>query len=50
MSNRDETRVSVQEFRAKLADWLKRARAGERVVVCRDGMPVAELLPYRRNV
>ena len=39
----DETTVGVAEFGSHLGEYLERAKAGERIVVCEDGKPVAEL-------
>ena len=35
--------VGIRELRAALATWIRRAQAGERVVITADGSPVAEL-------
>lgn len=37
--------VAVSALRAELADWVKRARDGEEVVVTERGTPVARLVP-----
>ena len=37
--------VAVTQLRAQLAEWLKRAQAGEEVVVTDRGVPVARLVP-----
>ncbi|MFE0752605.1 type II toxin-antitoxin system Phd/YefM family antitoxin [Inquilinus sp. NPDC058860] len=39
-------RVSMHEAKARLSKLAKRARAGERVVIERDGTPWVELRPY----
>jgi prevent-host-death family protein len=36
--------VAVSSLRAELADWIKRARSGEEVVVTERGTPVARLV------
>lgn len=36
-------KVNVFEVKAKLSEYLDRAAAGERVVICRHNRPVAEL-------
>lgn len=36
-------RVGIREFRAKLSDYLDRAKNGEVVVITERGKPVAEL-------
>ena len=41
----DDTSVSVREFRANLADYLRRANAGETITVTRAGRVDAELGP-----
>jgi len=38
-------RVGIREFRANLAVFLRRAQAGERVVLTVDGSPVAAVGP-----
>lgn len=39
------TRVNIAEAKAKLSQLLDRALAGEEVVICRSGRPVARLSP-----
>lgn len=36
-------KVNVFEVKAKLSEYLNRAAAGERIVICRHNRPVAEL-------
>jgi prevent-host-death family protein len=36
--------VAVSDLRARLSEWLERARGGEEVVVTERGVPVARLL------
>ena len=36
--------IGVREFRGKLSDYLRRARAGERFVVMSRGEPMVEIL------
>ena len=36
-------KVNVFEIKAKLSEYLDRAAAGERIVICRHNKPVAEL-------
>jgi len=36
--------VSVSEVDAKLAELLKTVEGGETVTICREGVPVAELV------
>jgi prevent-host-death family protein len=40
-----ETRVSVGQLKARLSEYLRRARAGEAVVVTDRGKPIARLSP-----
>lgn len=37
--------VAISTFRADLARWIERARAGEEIVVTDRGTPVARLVP-----
>jgi prevent-host-death family protein len=37
--------VGIRELRADLSRWVKRARAGEEIVVTDRGKPVARLVP-----
>ena len=39
------SRVGVRELRANLADLLRRAERGERIVVMSNGAPIAQLGP-----
>ena len=39
------TKVNSAEAKAKLAEYLDRALAGERIVICRHNEPVVELRP-----
>jgi prevent-host-death family protein len=39
--------VNVHEAKARLSHLLERVRRGERVVVCKRNVPVAELVPLR---
>jgi prevent-host-death family protein len=36
--------VAVTELRARLSDWLERARAGQDVIITDRGIPVARLV------
>ena len=38
-------KVNIFEVKAKLSEYLDRAAAGERIVICRHNTPVAELRP-----
>ena len=40
-------RINVHEAKARLSEYLARAEAGERVVICRRNVPVAELSAVR---
>ncbi len=44
------TRASVAELKAKLSEYLARAKAGEEVVVTERGRPVAKLVPVNGEV
>ncbi|UVK44806.1 type II toxin-antitoxin system prevent-host-death family antitoxin [Mesorhizobium sp. AR07] len=37
--------VSITEARARLSELVRRAKAGEEIVITRRGKPVARLLP-----
>jgi prevent-host-death family protein len=41
------TSVGVHEAKTNLSDLLRRAEAGEDVVICRGTQPVARLVPVR---
>ena len=43
-------RVSVSEAKAQLTEMVKRAEAGEEVVLTRHGLEVAQIVPRRRVV
>jgi prevent-host-death family protein len=42
--------VTAAEAKAGLSDLLRRAQAGEEIVVTRNGEPVAKLVPIRPRV
>jgi prevent-host-death family protein len=44
------TIVSAAEAKATLSDLLRRAEAGEEILVARNGHPVARLSPVRHRV
>lgn len=44
------TVVSAAEAKATLSDLLRRAEAGEEILVARNGQPVARLSPVRPRV
>jgi prevent-host-death family protein len=39
-------KTNVAEIKARLSEYLDRALAGERIVICRHNKPVAELRPF----
>ena len=41
--NMGTVKINVAEVKAKLSEYLDRAQAGERIVICRHNTPVAEL-------
>jgi prevent-host-death family protein len=41
------TSVGVHEAKTTLSELLRRAEAGEDVVICRGSVPVARLVPVR---
>lgn len=45
-----ETRVSVATLKARLSEYLRRAKAGEAVVVTDRGTPVARLGPLEGEI
>ena len=40
-----KTRVKIADLKAHLSEYVKRARAGEQIIVCDRETPVAELSP-----
>jgi prevent-host-death family protein len=38
-------KVNVAEIKSKLSEYLERALAGERIVICRHNAPIVELRP-----
>jgi prevent-host-death family protein len=40
-------RVNVYEAKNRLSKLLQEVEAGRRVVICRNSVPVAELVPHR---
>ncbi len=42
--------INIHEAKTQLSKLLQSVEAGERVTICRDGKPVAELVPIRRGV
>lgn len=41
--------VNIGEAKTRLSELLRAMRAGERVIIARDGKPEAELVPAERN-
>jgi prevent-host-death family protein len=41
--------VSIKEAKNKLSELVRRAEAGEKVVITRDGKPVAELSDFKEK-
>jgi len=41
--------VSVRDLKNRLSEYLRRVRAGERIVVTERGRPVAEVTAIHRN-
>lgn len=44
------SRVGVAELKAHLSEYLRRAKAGEHIVVCDREVPVAELRPLKTGL
>jgi prevent-host-death family protein len=42
--------VPVRDLKSRLSEYLRRVRAGERVIVTERGRPIAELAPLRQEV
>jgi len=42
-------RVNVHEAKTRLSALLAEVEGGKKILICRNGKPVAELLPYRRK-
>jgi prevent-host-death family protein len=43
-------RVNIHEAKAHFSDCVRRARQGERVVVCQRNVPIAEIVPFREEM
>jgi prevent-host-death family protein len=41
--------VNMHAAKTNLSELIKRALAGEEIVIARDGLPVAQLVPVDRN-
>ena len=44
------THVGIAELKAHLSEYVKRVKAGERIIVCDRDTPVAELLPLAKEL
>ena len=42
--------VNMHTAKTNLSELIKRARAGEEIVIARDGLPVAKLVPVDQEV
>jgi len=42
------TRVNIHEAKTRLSELLRRVQAGEKVLICKNGEPIADLVPHRR--
>ena len=42
--------VSIREANAHLSDLIARAETGEDVIIARDGVPVARIVPMERPI
>jgi prevent-host-death family protein len=42
--------VSAADAKASLSEYLRRAEAGEEIIVTRNGEPVAKLVPIRPRI
>ncbi len=40
--------VNVHEAKTKLSSLLAEIEKGERVLICRNGKPIADLIPHRQ--
>ncbi len=41
--------VNIHEAKTHLSRLLERVAAGERIIIAKAGVPVADLVPHRRN-
>ena len=41
------TRINVHQAKTHLSELLQRVEKGEEVLICRNGLPVADLVPHR---
>jgi prevent-host-death family protein len=42
-------KVNVHEAKTHLSDLLQRVERGEEFLICRNGDPIADLVPHRRS-
>lgn len=45
-----QTTVSIRELKSRLSHYLRRARAGESVVITDRGVPVGRIVPIEPNL
>ena len=43
------TKINVHMAKTHLSDILQRIERGEKFLICRNGEPVAELVPHRKR-
>jgi len=43
------TQVNVHEAKTRLSELLQLVKRGQVVLICRNGEPIAELIPYRKR-
>jgi prevent-host-death family protein len=43
------TKVNVHEAKTHLSELLQRVEHGEEILICRNGLPVADLVPHRHG-
>lgn len=41
------TRFNVHQAKTHLSELLQRVEKGEEILICRNGVPVADLVPHR---
>lgn len=47
MKGPEMTKVNVHEAKTRLSEILQRVQGGEEFLICRNGKPVADLVPHR---
>lgn len=40
------TKLNIHEAKTNLSKYIKRVQAGEEVVLCKNGEPVAKIIPF----